>query len=75
MKSHSVFETLRRLVLKVSATVFLILFYGLFLGAAAGKFIFGMDEDSALFLVGLPTGLIVAAVVWKKLPKIFGIEN
>jgi hypothetical protein len=75
MKSHSVFTALRRLMLKVSVTVFLILFYGLFLGAAAGKYIFGLDEDSALFLVGLPTGLIVAGIMWKKLPKILGIEN
>ncbi len=74
MKIRGVFDFIWRYVGQVAAAAFLFLFYG-FWGAAAGRYMLDLGEDSSWLFVGFPTGLLVAGIMWKKLPKILGIQD
>jgi branched-subunit amino acid ABC-type transport system permease component len=51
---------------------------GIFWGALAAvvaKLAFGIDEIDAWLFVGLPVAVIFTAWIWKKLPRLLGLEE
>ena len=63
------FEWFRKWVTIVSCLVVAFLFWGL-LVAGLTRYFFKVSEEGALLYVGLPTGLVVLAILWAKLPKL-----
>lgn len=45
------------------------------LAAIGAKLVLGMRETNAWLFVGLPVAVIVALLMWKKLPRILGFEK
>ena len=68
------FILLRRWVAVVAAAIGIVGAYG---GAAAMlvRLFTDIAGIHALLFVGAPVGLIAAALMWKKLPRILGFEN
>ena len=63
------FEWFRKWVTIVSCLVVAFLFWGL-LAAGLTRYFFKVSEEGALLYVGLPTGLVILAILWAKLPKL-----
>ncbi|MBG7620714.1 hypothetical protein I5R65_14690 [Herbaspirillum sp. AP02] len=66
--------TLRCYVSVVSSAIALGIAWGM-LGAFGGRFLFGLQEVQALLFVGLPVGLLVVVLMWKRLPRILGFDE
>jgi hypothetical protein len=45
------------------------------LGAFCGRFFFHLQEVPSLLFVGLPIGLLVVALMWKRLPQLLGFDE
>ena len=48
-------------------------FYSVVFGAVA-LYGFGLSRYTSMVYVGLPSGLLISALVVRKIPKIFGLE-
>ncbi len=68
------FGTLRRYVSVVASATGLGIAWGA-LAAFASRFLFDLQEVPSLLLVGLPVGLLVVALMWKRLPRILGFDE
>lgn len=66
--------TLRRYVSVVSSAISLCIAWGM-LAAFGGRLLFGLQEMQALLFVGLPVGLLVVVLMWKRLPRILGFDE
>lgn len=66
--------TLRRHVSVVASAISLGIAWGM-LAAAGGRFLFGLQEEQSLLFVGLPFGLLVVVLMWKRLPRILGFDE
>ena len=74
MSNDGLMATIRRHVTVLAAASGLCGAWGS-LAAIVAKVGFGLTEDQAWLFVGLPAGLLVLAVVWKKLPGMLGFDD
>lgn len=68
------FGTLRRYVSVVASAIGLGIAWGA-LAAFGSRFLFDLQEVPSLLFVGLPVGLLVVALMWKRLPRILGFDE
>jgi hypothetical protein len=74
MSTDGLMAIIRRHVTVLAAAIGLCGAWGS-LAAIVAKVGFGLPEVQAWLFVGLPSGLLVVAALWKKLPGILGFDD